>query len=290
MHTCAVVVPVYRPLTDSAERLSLEQTLETLAEYPVYLVGPVSLQAYFDQLRESLNSRLQNITFADEYFARIEGYNDLLLSKKFYQAFDKFEFLLIVQTDALVLSNALEFWCSKQYSYIGAPWFDGYTTPTFPLTLNSVGNGGFSLRRVPDFLKVLSRPRIFKNVLMQSWPGSVVSSVYRYLKDYHSLVYGDLHLNINVNEDLFWSLFVPARCPFFHVPLATEASAFAFEAHPHFLYQLNQQKLPFGCHAWQRYQPEFWLQVTQERRMSLGVKLKIVCDDRTHDYKSLRQT
>ena len=280
MHTCAVVVPVYRPLTDPAEMLSLEQTLETLAEYPVYLVGPSSMQTYFDELRVSLSGRLQNVIFTDQYFESVQGYNDLLLSKKFYLAFDSFEYLLIVQTDALVLSNALEFWCSKQYSYIGAPWFDGYTTPTFPLTLNSVGNGGFSLRRVPDFLEVLSRPRIFKNVLMQSWPGSIVSNVYRYLKDYHSLVYGDTHLNIDVNEDLFWGLFVPAQCSFFRVPQATEALAFAFETHPDFLYQLNQQTLPFGCHAWQRYQPEFWIKATQEKRLSLAMKLKDICDDR----------
>ena len=280
MHTCAVVVPIYRPLTDPAEMLSLEQTLETLAEYPVYLVGPSSMQTYFDELHVSLSGRLQNVIFAEQYFESIQGYNDLLLSKKFYLAFDSFEYLLIVQTDALVLSNALEFWCSKQYSYIGAPWFDGYTTPTFPLTLNSVGNGGFSLRRVPDFLKVLSRPRIFKNVFMQSWPGSIVSNVYRYLKDYHSLVYGDTHLNIDVNEDLFWGLFVPAQCSFFRVPHATEALAFAFEAHPDFLYQLNQQTLPFGCHAWQRYQPEFWIKAMQEKRLSLAMKLKDICDDR----------
>ena len=281
MHTCAVVVPVYRPVTDPAERLSLEQTLETLADYPVYLVGPLSLQAYFNQLRHDLNSRLQHITFANHYFASIEGYNDLLLSKKFYQAFADFEYLLLVQTDALVLSDALEFWCNKQYSYIGAPWFEGYTKPTLPLTLNSVGNGGFSLRRVPDFLKVLSRPRIFKNVLMQSWPGSVVSNVYRFLKDYHSFVYQDTHVNIDVNEDLFWGLFVPARCSFFNVPPATEAVAFAFEAHPDFLYQLNQQSLPFGCHAWQRYQPEFWINATREKRLLLAAKLSRLYSDQS---------
>ena len=286
MHTCAVVVPVYRLLTDSAEKLSLEQTLETLANYPVYLVGPISLQPYFDELRTSLNKRLQNVTFSEQYFSSIDGYNDLLLSQKFYQAFDSFEYLLIVQTDALVLSNALEFWCAKRYSYIGAPWFEGYTTPTFPLTLTSVGNGGFSLRRVPDFLKVLSRPRIFKNVLMQSWPGSVVSNVYRFLKDYHSFVYRDTHVNIDVNEDLFWGLFVPARCSFFRVPPANEAVAFAFEAHPDFLYQLNEQSLPFGCHAWQRYQPEFWINTSREKRLLLAAKLSQLYGDQSSQSPS----
>ena len=258
MHRCAVVVPIYQPLTDPAEMLSLEQTLEILWDYPVFVVGPEKLQPYFSKLRDEFSSRLQHKTFADRFFVSVDGYNDLLLSQRFYQAFAQYEYMLIVQTDALVLSNALEFWCAKQYSYIGAPWFDGFTQPTQPLALNSVGNGGFSLRRIPDFLKVLSRPRIFKNVLMESWPGGVVSTLYRYLKDYHSFVFGDTHININVNEDLFWGLFVAKECSFFCVPTTTEALPFAFEAHPDFLYQLNGQQLPFGVHAWQRYQPEFW--------------------------------
>jgi hypothetical protein len=279
MRTCVVVVPVYRPLTDPAERLSLEQTLETLVNYPVYIVGPTSLQQYFDQLCAEFSGRLQYLTFENRYFASVAGYNDLMLSCHFYQAFSAYEYLLIAQTDALVLSDALESWCNKQYSYIGAPWFEGFTTPTLPLTLNSVGNGGFSLRRVPDFLKVLLRPRIFKNVLMQHWPGNATSTIYRYIKDYHSLVYRDRHFNIDVNEDVFWGRFVPAQCSFFHVPPPAEAIAFAFEAHPDFLYALNQQALPFGCHAWQRYQPEFWIKVMQEKQMPLAQKLLRICSN-----------
>jgi hypothetical protein len=273
MHTCAVVVPIYQPLTNPAERFSLQQTLDTLTDHPVYVVGPHKLEPYFNQLRVEFDSRIQHKTFADQFFVGVEGYNNLLLSRRFYQTFDEYEYMLIVQTDALVLSNALEDWCAKQYSYVGAPWFDGYTTPTFPLRLSSVGNGGFSLRRIPDFLKVLSRPRIFKNVLMQSWPGNLLSTVYRYFKDYHSLVYGDTHLNVDVNEDLFWGLFVPQKCSFFRVPSPLEAMSFAFEAHPDHLYELNQQRLPFGVHAWQRYMPDFWLKVLAKQHPSLHQRL-----------------
>jgi hypothetical protein len=274
MHTCAVVVPIYQPLTNPAERLSLQQTLDTLSDYPVYVVGPNRLEAYFDQLRVEFDSRIQQKIFADHFFGGVEGYNELLLSRRFYQAFDEFEYMLIVQTDALVLNDALEDWCVKQYSYVGAPWFDGYTTPTLPLQLSSVGNGGFSLRRIPDFLKVLYRPRIFKNVLMQNWPGNLLSTVYRYLKDYHSLVYGNTHLNIDVNEDLFWGLFVPQQCSFFRVPSPLEAISFAFEAHPDYLFELNQQKLPFGVHAWQRYMPEFWLDVLAQQSSPVHQRLQ----------------
>jgi hypothetical protein len=93
---------------------------------------------------------------------------------------------------------------------------------------------------------------------MESWPGSWLSNTYRYLKDYHSFVYKNFQINIDVNEDLFWSLFVAPSCDFFTIPDASEAIAFAFEAHPEYLFDLNQQQLPFGCHAWRRYNPEFW--------------------------------
>jgi hypothetical protein len=276
MHTCAIVVPVYQPLASAAERLSLDQTLAVLNDYPVYLVGPEKLKPYFEELKLNVSQRLQYKTFADHFFTSVDGYNNLMLSRRFYQAFDQYEYMLIVQTDALVLSNALEYWCAKQYSYIGAPWFNGFTTPTQPLTLNSVGNGGFSLRRIPDFIRVLSRPRVFKNILMQSWPGNWISTIYRYVKDYHSFFYNNTHLNIDVNEDLFWGLFVPARCRFFKVPSAQQAVAFAFEAHPDYLYQLNHQRLPFGCHAWQRYQPSFWQKVIAENNFDLSARLQLV--------------
>lgn len=34
---------------------------------------------------------------------------------------------------------------------------------------------------------------------------------------------------------------------------------FAFEKYPSYLYNLNNKKLPFGCHAWQKYEYNtFW--------------------------------
>lgn len=40
--------------------------------------------------------------------------------------------------------------------------------------------------------------------------------------------------------------------------ISEEASHFAFEKHPSFLFSQNGQ-LPFGCHAWRKYEyDEFW--------------------------------
>jgi len=37
-----------------------------------------------------------------------------------------------------------------------------------------------------------------------------------------------------------------------------EALGFAFENVPEELYKLNNDQLPFGCHAYEKYSPEFW--------------------------------
>jgi hypothetical protein len=254
----AVVIPVYQTTLTDQELFSIKTAVSVLAKHAIYFVGPVRLTNFLQQLSQQFERPLLYKTYPDRYFASIDGYNQLMLSSVFYQAFEQYQYILIAQTDSLVFSDDLNTWAKKGYSYIGAPWFEGYTQPTQPLRLTAVGNGGFSLRNVQDFLRVLKRPRIFKNTLMQTWPGNWRSTIYRYLKDYRSFVYKNTQINLNVNEDLFWGLFVAPTCPFFRVPTPQEAVSFAFEAYPRYSYEQNGQRLPFGCHAWARYDPEFW--------------------------------
>jgi hypothetical protein len=269
----AVVIPIYQTSLSPEETFSIRQATLVLAKHDLYFVGPQRLEAYLAGISTQFGGLIRYKTFPDHYFADIDGYNRLMLSSMFYRAFIDYQYILIAQTDSLVFKDELDAWAAKGFSYIGAPWFVGYTQPTKPLRLDCVGNGGFSLRSIPDFLQVLEHPRMFKNTLMESWPGSWISNIYRYLKDYHSFVYKDFQINIDVNEDLFWSLFVAPRCEFFTIPSASEAVAFAFEAHPEYLFELNQQQLPFGCHAWQRYNPEFWEQMF-ENNMHIRKSIK----------------
>jgi hypothetical protein len=37
------------------------------------------------------------------------------------------------------------------------------------------------------------------------------------------------------------------------------ALRFAFEANPRICYEMNNYEIPFGCHAWEKYDKEFWL-------------------------------
>ena len=227
MISVAVVIPVYKNELSSHETASLKNAMITLREYPIYLVSPGKLRN--DKARAHLDTKY----FKDKYFEGIEGYNKLLLNTEFYQSFSDYEYILIHQLDAWVFEDQLRHWCDQGYSYIGAPWIEKPpidTKPIFDLTrfmINRVGNGGFSLRHIDRHISILDRYR----------------SLTRFFKK---------------NEDLFWSLVAPKLDKNFLVPSIEEAIGFAFELNPAKAFVMNHHQLPFGCHAWQKYDRTFW--------------------------------
>jgi hypothetical protein len=143
----------------------------------------------------------------------------------------------------------LDIWCAKGYDYIGAPWPDNSNLdrvinnrrkPFFQVCIWllrllgrkkdwRVGNGGFALHHIKSSVNAIKKYG-------------------RALKSFHA------------NEDLFWGIFVPLSDFSFRVPDSLEAACFAIEQNPELLFELNNQRLPFGCHAWLKYNPEFWKQ------------------------------
>ncbi len=225
--TCVVVVPIYRSVLTDVEKAVLAHCVRVLSAYDIVIIGPESLD------HGAIDSTLGFEAFEDTYFDGIEGYNSLMLSSDFYSRFVGYDFVLIHQLDAWVFRDELLQWCAKGYSYIGAPWIEKPqldSKPIFDLTrfmVNRVGNGGFSLRSIADHLQVLKR-------------------------------YEGLGKFFKKNEDLFWSIVAPKLMRCYKIPKVQEAIAFAFELKPSVLYELNGRQLPFGCHAWEKYEPEFW--------------------------------
>lgn len=258
----AVLVPLYKESITTAEEFSLRTTLAVLSKHDVFVICPERLSGYLSSLKKAADLVFGIEYFPDAYFSGFRGYNRLLMSANFYSRFDKYEYILVVQTDALVFSDQLEAWCECNYSYIGAPWFKGMGRPELPLSFLGVGNGGFSLRKVQDCLRVLSKLRYLPNVSVEA-PLDVfeIRQLLRFVK--HNLIFAYSYplLHPKVNEDFFWGLLVPRRCNFFSVPRPEDAIPFAFEAAPEFLFELNERRLPFGCHAWEKYNVEFWRNV-----------------------------
>lgn len=244
----------------TAEEFSFRRTLAVLAAHDIYVVGPESLSGYFARLNFDSSIQFGVAPFDDTFFSGVAGYNKLLKSKAFYRTFADYEYVLIVQTDALIISDYLDHWCARGFSYVGAPWFKGFDIPRRPLSFFGVGNGGLSLRKVEDCINALSRPRYIPNFLDKELAPTATTSlrVARAIKHRFVLAYNFDPLMADVNEDLFWGELIARSCNFFGVPTPEEAARFAFEAEPEFLYGLTQGELPFGCHAWERYSPAFW--------------------------------
>jgi len=252
----AIVIPLYNKHLKPDESISLRQLDKHLKKYPKYFLSPNNLRA-----KELDRPGYRTIRFDKSYFTGREPYNKLLLQKDFYLAFKKYKYILIYQLDALVFSDKLLYWCNKGYDYISSPWFAskiGFFTNK-KNSPKSGGNGGFSLRSVPKSIKVLEKVQLLtkrkatNTIVRKLWFLSAVLT-----GKSHKIWLNALADNYPFNEDGFWSLEAPKYLPGFKVAPFKEALKFGFETHPAMSFKLNGGKLPFGCHAWARYDRKFW--------------------------------
>lgn len=243
-----VVIPVYKHDLSAVEKQSFERTLTVLHKYPVAVIKPRNLDVHLQA--HAGNKSITVMDFDDTFFESTKAYNKLLLSKEFYRQFLAYKYILICQLDVFLFADNLSYWISKGYDYLGAPWpaseEEAYLRAAKKgglkywftvmqavnrLVLNKkdyrIGNGGLSLRNVNKSLFLI---KIFG----------------RWFKKY------------KLNEDIFWSINAPLLFPFFRVPDLKDGLGFAFEKSPAFFFKMNKEQLPFGCHAWEKYEPDFW--------------------------------
>ncbi|MEO6917076.1 MAG: DUF5672 family protein [Chitinophagaceae bacterium] len=259
-----VLVMCYRSSLSEYEQVSLKQCINVLGNHPIHIVKPVSLNISawpidFD--------RIALDTFDDRFFRDIGAYSRLLLSKQFYQRYIDYKYILIYQLDAFVFRDSLSEWCSKDFDYIGAPWFENFSHTNTQAPFIHGGNGGFSLRKIDSHLKVLnsfsyiSRPAENWKKRTESRPAGI--------KIFHEAAGYLLDLTIRNNtfwrmnsfrgfEDQFWCLVASRNFSWFKIPGYREALDFAFEMQPRRMFAVNDNRLPFGCHAWWKYDLEFW--------------------------------
>ena len=256
-----VAVPIYRRHLTEQEQISVRHLRAYLGDHDVVLVLPEGLESPIAGLREE--------RFAADYFASISSYSQLLLSELFYRRFASYEMLLIYQLDCLVFADRLDEWCSTPYDYVGAPWLKDPNRPRRGFA--RVGNGGLSLRRTSQFLRVLTsrryvEPRVgFWRDYATAWLPDLdgPSAAWRCLK--RARVLRSLRRGVDwyvrhytLNEDRFWADRAHLFYPDFKVAPVETALRFSFERAPRYCYERTGDQLPFGCHAWTRNDPAFW--------------------------------
>ena len=266
----AVVTPVVKFPLSAEEQISMRHLREYLGRFDRYIIGPQRLP------KELADFELR--PFPVRYFVDRFGYNRLLLMTEFYRAFAEYEYILIYQLDCLAFASNLEEWCGRGWDYVGAPWLKDPGDPT--KGFSAVGNGGLSLRKVESAIGVLTSKEFLEDPKtrgLRTGPRSKI--IYERLESRPQLkrliiagkafLHGwGYHNNVRwlvrkiardeSHEDLFWAYEARKVVREFHIPEPREALDFSFEMAPRYCFEVNAGRLPFGCHAWFRYDRKFW--------------------------------
>jgi len=254
-----VVIISHKPVLTDVERISLRQCVAILGHHPITFVCPDGLDtSWYRTFVPEVPFHFVDRRWLESYAM----FNTFKISPYLYDKYRDYEYILFYEPDSFVFSDELIFWCNQGLDYIGAPWFDGLAQPKSQ-TIIGAGNGGFSLRKVSTHLRIA---RLFqrRRVLFQGYRRHKLDKL-RYVWSvglhlagltssrpcYISCAYAG-------HEDLFWCQQVPRSHPEFKLATPEQALSFSFETQPRLLFEMNGRRLPFGCHAWFKYDLAFW--------------------------------
>lgn len=241
MKKVAVVIPAYMEILSNNEEISLAQCRKVLGKYDRYLIIPDTVSVKYAVDEKMIRIAAKNLSSRKKY-------SDYVLTEEFYSLFLDYEYILIYQLDAFVFEDRLEEFCNLVYDYIGAEWVYGLECYYEGDYLWYFGNGGFSLRKVKAFLE---------------WIRECGEEI-----DYAKMI---------LNEDMVISMFGRNRLK---IAGSAVSRDFSFDMYPEKCYKDREGRLPFGCHAWHRFDKDFWKSIID----SYGYEVEI---DRSVDPEAI---
>lgn len=237
-YTVAILIPVYQEQLNEQEQFSIDYLVKNITRRKLFFIAPESLdKTYYVNRYAGIEFK----EFRDINFESIVGYNHLLLDTDFYKSFASYDYMLIHQTDALMFHDNLDYWMERQFDYIGAPWPNGvevnlkvgkFSSGNGVNLKSYVGNGGFSMRSINNTIALLNE--------------------FEEIKDYW--------IKCGSSEDLFFA-FMGMVSDKFTIPNQIIASRFSLELEPEKYFNMNDEEVPTGCHAWWKHDLEFWKKI-----------------------------
>jgi uncharacterized protein DUF5672 len=257
----AVVVPLStRPTLTPDEQISLRHAVHHFRRYDKYLVAPRG--------PSFTHAAFQTKVFPNKFFGSVAGHARMLTSPAFFEAFADYKYIMMYHLDSLALSDQLEQWCQMDFDYIGPPWINCPDSPW--VEKERVGNVGFTLLKVQSFLDVLysTTPSVDPERYWQEHYASKPRHIQylnlpkKFLKKLPMFNTSRWHIHRWLQgssaADIFWSDEARRYCPDFKIADVATGLRFAFEVSPRICFERNKHELPFGCHAWARYDRAFW--------------------------------
>ena len=223
MTDCVVVIPIYKYVLNDNEKHSLYSIFSKLQQD--YFIAAICGES-FDILKFYDENNIKNFRFDkvvkydDKYFKSIDSYNDLCLMNEFYKPFvNDFEYMLIAQTDCLILSNQLKKFIDKKYYYIGSPIVWPNTIDTLQdYPTGRYYNGGFSLRDLNFFNTVTNNKFLINGYISRG------------IKD----------------EDFIYSAIVQTQYP--NNPTFLDAMSFCMDECIGYSFSVTNGMMPFAIH------------------------------------------
>ena len=257
-----IVTPVYLEEITENELLSIQSIKQHLNQYDRAIISPRKFESNPKFITQWEEYGYKVVFFDNQHFSSIEKHNKFLMSQLLYETFAEYDYMLMAQLDVLIFSNSIGYWMDKKLDYVGSSWIinEGKNKKL----VGNGGNGGLSLRNIQTFLKVIDSKKFYsKRDLFNILPAySKVRNILFVglliqLKPLQSFAHL-LKRFFAGKEDMFWSYYAPFFVEDYHLASLEDTVAFAFERYPEFCFEENQQKLPFGTHAWEKYNIEFW--------------------------------
>ncbi len=242
-----VVIPAHACSLTVNERVAFRRALDCFKNHPVFLLVPdgLKLDSFYEQ-----GSNFKPVFINPKFLNSLSAYNHLKCSSFFYKTFLDYSHILTYELDAYVFRDELNYWCAQPFDYIGAPWTGAWAQKL----VRTVGNSGFSLRATKSCLKI-AEVREHYRIISSLRPYKLRNLILRVkgIRQFRGIITYSCDA-----EDHFWSLCVPESFPDFKIAPYEIARLFSFEDTPSRLYMENKERLPFGCHAWHRYETDFW--------------------------------
>lgn len=249
-----IVIPIYKRKLNKYERLSISLVREKFRCYDIYFIAHKRLDMK-DYLKYD---DIKTVYFPERYFKNIISYSRLLINERFYRKFKDYEYMLIVQPDALIFGDAvrLKWFMDQGYDYWGARWIQPVEICSFEIEKNvkkkftarippdferyifrnprycSVGNGGLSLRNIRKTIALIKEKKCFAIVW---WDNEDKFFAYHGMKN-------------NVNYRI-----VPEKL----------ADKFSLESNISLLNEIR----PFGIHGWERLGKSTVLRYLREQKL-----------------------
>ena len=259
-----ILIIAHKDYLTENEKASLLQCFKILGKHPIKLICPRDLNiSTYEDLIPGINADFIDPSWQHTY----EMFNRLKCSLFLFDRYKQYSHILFYELDAWVFRDELLYWCNQNFDYIGAPWFEGWNDANDSSPFTGVGNGGFSLRNIRSSIKIARRVELLKKI-RNFWYMSRFQKVLRfdrfismfntYFKTRPGKSLDLLTESITPHEDYYWSATVTEYFSDFKIASIDEAIRFSFEVNPAKLYKMNNHQLPFGCHAWEKCDPDFW--------------------------------